>query len=117
VLTPELRDAMLEIGREMMTNAALEMVFKGISAGFLITAMVWLIPGAEGTQFHIVTIVTYLIAIGRFTHIVAGNVEAFLLLVGGDWDWVQCWPAPRFSCCSATSSAAPHCLRCFLLPK
>jgi formate-nitrite transporter family protein len=50
LLTPELRDAMLEIGREMMTNAALEMVFKGISAGFLIATMVWLIPRAEGTN-------------------------------------------------------------------
>lgn len=45
--------------------------------------MVWLIPSAKGTQFHVVTIITYLIAVGGFAHIVAGSVEAFLLLVSG----------------------------------
>jgi formate/nitrite transporter FocA (FNT family) len=84
VLTAEIRDTMLEISRQMMTPGWLEMLFKGISAGFLIAAMVWLIPSAEGTQFHIVTVVTYLIGIGGFAHIVAGSVEAFLLLVAGE---------------------------------
>jgi formate/nitrite transporter FocA (FNT family) len=83
VLTPELRRAMLAISREAMADGSLTMFFKGISAGFLIAAMVWLIPSAEGTQFHVVTVVTYLIAIGGFAHIVAGSVEAFLLLVSG----------------------------------
>jgi formate/nitrite transporter FocA (FNT family) len=83
VLTPELRGAMVDISQEMMTNGPIEMLFKGITSGFLIAAMVWLIPSAEGTQLHVVTIMTYLIAIGGFTHIVAGSMEAFLLLVGG----------------------------------
>ncbi len=83
VLTPELRGVMVEISREMMANGWTEMFFKGITAGFLIAAMVWLMPSAEGTQFHVVTIMTYVIAIGGFTHIVAGSMEAFLLLVGG----------------------------------
>lgn len=83
VLSPELRAAMLTISAEMMQNGIVEMFFKGISAGFLIAAMVWLIPSAEGTQFHIVTAVTYVIAIGGFTHIVAGSVEAFLLVLHG----------------------------------
>jgi formate/nitrite transporter FocA (FNT family) len=84
VLTPELRGAMVEISREMMANGWIEMFFKGITAGFLIAAMVWLMPSAEGTQFHVVTIMTYVIAIGGFTHIIAGSMEAFLLLVGGE---------------------------------
>ncbi|HJU18218.1 MAG TPA: formate/nitrite transporter family protein [Stellaceae bacterium] len=84
VLTPELRGAMIAISREMMANGPTEMLFKGITSGFLIAAMVWLIPSAEGAQFHVVTIMTYLIAIGGFTHIVAGSMEAFLLLVAGE---------------------------------
>lgn len=83
VLTPELRAAMLEISRHMMENGWSEMFFKGISAGFLIAAMVWLIPSAEGAQFLVITLMTYLIAIGGFTHIVAGSVEAFMLVVNG----------------------------------
>ena len=32
---------------------------------------------------------TYLIAIGEFTHIVAGSMEAYLLVLSGDWQWWQ----------------------------
>jgi formate-nitrite transporter family protein len=83
VLTPDLRQAMLELSREMIAVGPLEMFFRAISAGFLIAAMVWLIPSAEGTQFHVVTLMTWLIQVSNSKHIVAGSVEAFLLLVSG----------------------------------
>ncbi|HEY3910808.1 MAG TPA: formate/nitrite transporter family protein [Stellaceae bacterium] len=83
VLTPELRHGMLEISAHVMGLGWAEMFFRAIGAGFLIAAMVWLIPSAESAQFHVVTMVTYLIAICGFTHIVAGSVEAFLLVVSG----------------------------------
>jgi formate/nitrite transporter FocA (FNT family) len=83
VLTPLLRGGMLELSAQMMQGAWLEMLFRGISAGFLIATMVWLIPSAEGAKFHVVTMATYLIAAGGFTHIVAGSFEAFLLVVDG----------------------------------
>jgi formate/nitrite transporter FocA (FNT family) len=83
VLTPDLRQTMLEISGGMITAGPVEMFFQAISAGFLIAAMVWLIPSAEGTQFHIVTLMTWLIAVSGSKHIVAGGVEAFLLLVSG----------------------------------
>ena len=59
------------------------MFFKGISAGFLIAGMVWLLPSAETAQFLVITMMTWLIAVGNFTHIVAGSVEAFMLAVNG----------------------------------
>jgi formate/nitrite transporter FocA (FNT family) len=83
VLTPLLRDGMLELSREMMGNGWLEMFFKGVAAGFLIATMVWVIPSAEGATFQVVTMATYLIAVGGFTHIVAGSFEGFLLVVNG----------------------------------
>jgi formate-nitrite transporter family protein len=58
VLTPELRHGMLEISRHMMENDWSEMFFKGISAGFLIAAMVWLVPSADTAKFHAVTLMT-----------------------------------------------------------
>jgi formate/nitrite transporter FocA (FNT family) len=45
--------------------------------------MVWLLPSADGAQFHVITMMTWLIAVGGFTHIVAGSMEAFLLAVNG----------------------------------
>ena len=88
-LTQELRGVMIEISRHMMDSGPIEMFFKAISAGFLIAAMVWLIPSAEGSQFFVVTLMTYLIAIGDFKHIVAGSLEAFMLVVNGDLGWWQ----------------------------
>jgi len=88
-LTPELRDGMLAISRQLLHHGWIEMVFKGIAAGFLIAAMVWLLPGAENAQFHVVVLMTYVIAAGGFMHIVAGSVEAFMLVLHGDLGW---WP-------------------------
>ncbi len=83
-LSPELRDGALEISRELLSNNSKEMFFRSIPAGFLIAAMVWLIPNADTARFHMVGLLTYLIAIGGFTHIVVGSVEAFLLIFIGE---------------------------------
>jgi formate/nitrite transporter FocA (FNT family) len=83
VLTPEIRSVMFEISRQAVGGGAVDVFFRAISAGFLIAAMVWLIPSAEGAKFLVVTLMTYLIAIGGFAHIVAGSFEAFMLAVSG----------------------------------
>ena len=87
VLSPELRDAMLAVSGHLLNHGWLEMAFRGVASGFLIAAMVWLIPSAESAQFHVITLMTYLIAAGGFMHIVAGSVEAFLLVLHGDLSW------------------------------
>jgi formate-nitrite transporter family protein len=87
VLTPELKDGMLAVSGHLLNHGWLEMAFRGVSAGFLIAAMVWLLPSSEGAQFHVITLMTYLIAAGGFMHIVAGSVEAFLLVLNGDLAW------------------------------
>jgi formate-nitrite transporter family protein len=87
VLAPELRDGMLAVSGHLLNHGWLTMAFRGVSAGFLIAAMVWLIPSAESAQFHVITLMTYLIAAGGFMHIVAGSVEAFMLVLNGDLAW------------------------------
>jgi len=89
VLSPELRDGMIEISRQVMGHGWFEVFFAGISAGFLMAAMVWLIPGADTAQFQVIAIMTWLIAAGGFMHIVAGSVEAFMLVANGQW---AVWP-------------------------
>jgi len=83
VLPPALPGAMLDLSAEMMRNPPLAMFFKAIAAGYLIAAMVWLIPSAEGAKFLVITLLTYIIAIAGFTHVVAGSFEAFMLVVNG----------------------------------
>ena len=74
---------MLEISGHCSTTAGWKWRSRAFPPDFLIAAMVWLIPGAETAQFHVITLMTYLIAVGGFMHIVAGSVEAFLLVING----------------------------------
>ena len=83
VLSPDVRQAMLDISRAGFAHGWWEMLFRAVSAGFLIAAMVWLIPSAGGAEFSVVVLMTYLIAIGDFVHIVAGSMEGFMLLLAG----------------------------------
>jgi formate/nitrite transporter FocA (FNT family) len=89
VLSTELREAMLAIAGEMMENRPIEMLLKAISAGYLIAAMVWLIPSAGSAQFLVITLLTYIISIAGFAHIVAGSFEAFMLVIAGRLDAAQ----------------------------
>ena len=84
VVSAEMLAAMHDISRQGMDFDWPTMFFRGIGAGFIVAAMVWLIPSAAVTQFHVVTLMSYLIAAGGFMHIVAGSVEAFLLVASGD---------------------------------
>jgi formate/nitrite transporter FocA (FNT family) len=85
-ISPEVRGAMLEISQHALDKGWVEMVFRGITAGFLMAAMVWLLPSADSTQLHVVAVMTYLIAISDSVHIVTGSVQAFLLLANGQGD-------------------------------
>jgi formate-nitrite transporter family protein len=82
-ISPETRTAMLAVSSAALDYGSVEMGFRAITAGFLMAAMVWLIPAAGPAQFHVVSLVTYLIGVGGFAHIVAGSMEAFLLLANG----------------------------------
>ena len=84
VLDPDVREAMLGIARHAMDKSWAEMFFQAITAGFLMAAMVWLLPGAETAQFFVVVTMSYLIAISGAAHIVAGSIESFLLVLNGD---------------------------------
>jgi formate/nitrite transporter FocA (FNT family) len=68
-LPTQVHDEMLAISRDLLAFGWWDMVFRAIASGFLMAAMVWLLPGAERTQLHVIALVTWLIAVGGFTHI------------------------------------------------
>ncbi|QQM02959.1 formate/nitrite transporter family protein [Rhodopseudomonas palustris] len=51
--------------------------------------MVWLLPSAEGSQVWIIVVMTWLVSAGGFMHIVAGSMEAFMLMLDGSVSVVQ----------------------------
>jgi formate/nitrite transporter FocA (FNT family) len=83
VLEGSLRQAMLDVSMHTLGHGWFEMLVRGISAGFLIAVLVWLMPSAEGAEFQMIVVLTYLIAVGGFQHIVAGSMEAFMLVLAG----------------------------------
>jgi formate/nitrite transporter FocA (FNT family) len=45
--------------------------------------MMWLLPAVKGSRPHIIVLMTYVLALGEFSHIIAGSVDcAFLVQVG-----------------------------------
>lgn len=83
-IDPALHDSMMEVSRDAMAADWIGMLVGAIGAGFLIASIVWLIPSAEGAKLLVIVILTYLISIAGFHHIVAGSVEAFLLMFEGE---------------------------------
>ncbi|NNJ74534.1 MAG: formate/nitrite transporter family protein [Anderseniella sp.] len=83
-IPPEVYRGALSISHHMMENDRWEMLIRGVFSGWLIASLVWMMPTAENAKFWVIILITYLIAAGNFTHIVAGSVEAFLLVLVGD---------------------------------
>jgi formate/nitrite transporter FocA (FNT family) len=82
--SPEQHAAMLDVSRKLLEHDWLATMKLGIPAGFLIAAVPWTMPAAEGQGFWIVLVFTYAIALGGFTHSVAGSGEAWLLATAGE---------------------------------
>lgn len=81
---PELRSHMGEVSRHALAHGWTDLFFLAITSGYLMATMVWLLPGAGPAQLQIVVVLTYLIGVGGFAHIVAGSVEVFLLVLAGE---------------------------------
>ncbi|MFD1343189.1 formate/nitrite transporter family protein [Litorisediminicola beolgyonensis] len=87
---PEFVEGMLAISHHYADYNAWEAFKYGIPAGFFIAAIVWMMPSSEGFEIFLIFVFTYLIAMGEFTHVVAGSKEAFLLVITGDITWAKC---------------------------
>ncbi|QEO81430.1 formate/nitrite transporter family protein [Pseudomonas brassicacearum] len=83
--------AFLEIGRKVMENDTGQMFAKGIISGWMIATMVWMIPSMESAKMWIIILITYLMALGDFTHIVVGSAEVSYLVFAGQLSWADFW--------------------------
>jgi formate/nitrite transporter FocA (FNT family) len=81
---PHVRETFGEIGREAFAGGWALTLLKGVFAGWLIALMVWMLPAAETARFFVVVVMTYLVALGKFSHIVAGSAETlYVVWTGG----------------------------------
>lgn len=84
VLSPEVAQAVADLSAHATGMGAVEGFVRGIPAGVLIAALVWMLPVARGNELWLIVLFTWLIALGDFTHIIAGSVEMAYGLLSGD---------------------------------
>jgi formate/nitrite transporter FocA (FNT family) len=77
------RAAFLDIGKEALSPAWGTILLRGIFAGWMIALMVWLLPVAEVARFWVIIVITYVVGLGHFSHIIAGSVEVFYVAASG----------------------------------
>ncbi len=63
------------------------LLLRGVFAGWLIALVVWLLPAADSTRFHIIVVLTYIIGVASFAHVIVDAVSAFYLVSFGKMDF------------------------------
>ncbi len=87
IFDEQVKQSLQAIG-SVHSSAGSGIVFvRAIFAGWLIALMVWLLPGAESARVGIIIILTYLVGLGGFNHVVAGSTTMFYLIVIKSLSW------------------------------
>ncbi|WP_299258526.1 formate/nitrite transporter family protein [uncultured Kushneria sp.] len=84
---PATHEAFITLGHHLMEKSPFEMFSSAVLAGWMIATLVWLIPAADQAKVWIILIITYVMAIGGFAHIVVGASEMFYMVFSGNADW------------------------------
>lgn len=80
---PAVWDALCGVATEAMRDSFWPMLVKAVLAGWLIALMIWLLPGAGSARMLVILVLTYFVAIGHFSHAIAGSVEAAFAVFAG----------------------------------
>jgi formate/nitrite transporter FocA (FNT family) len=89
IFSADVRGVFDQIGREAAAPSFGVIVLRGIVAGWLIALMVWLLPGADEMRLFVILIITYVVGLGSFSHIIAGSVEVLYVVAAGGMSWAQ----------------------------
>ena len=89
VFDSRMKLVLLNVSREAIPVSFSSALLKAIFAGWLIALMVWLLPAAESARVSIIVILTYVVGLGGFAHIVAGSTKVMYDVVAGAASWPQ----------------------------
>jgi len=83
LVSAELLDSMLAVSGHLLHRSAGDVLAQAIPAGFIIASVAWIRAAISNGEFWVVLALTYMIALGDFTHVIAGSAETFLLVFTG----------------------------------
>ena len=81
------QQSFIEIGKGELGHGFGTTVLRGIFAGWLLALMVWLMPFAETGRIWVIILVTYLVGLAGFSHIIAGSLAAFTYAAAEKESW------------------------------
>jgi formate/nitrite transporter FocA (FNT family) len=83
IVSAEQFGAMLTLSQHALAKDGWTVFLLGMPAGFLVAAIAWILPNARGSEFWVIMLITYVIAMGGFSHVVAGSGEAWICWLAG----------------------------------
>jgi formate/nitrite transporter FocA (FNT family) len=96
IFSPEVKQSFAELAQESLRATWSTTFIHGIFAGWLIAMMVWLLPASDSASIWVVIIMTYLVALGNHSHIIAGSTKVFYAATVGlaPWSFYFQWMIP-----------------------
>lgn len=84
---PQIHQTLISVSQKGAEGGFGLTFMRAVFAGWLIALMVWLLPAAESARVSIIIIITYLIGLGGFNHVIAVSTKQLLLVVAGVQPW------------------------------
>lgn len=84
---PSAQAAFVTLGMESLPGSFFSHFLRAIMAGWLIALLVWVLPFADTGRVTVIVIITYLIGLGKFDHVVAGSVKMLYVTLVGQATW------------------------------
>ncbi len=75
---------LVEVSGSILHHVGREGFLAGIPSGILLASVVWTLPSTAGQKITLIILLTGLIDLGGFAHVVAGAAEMWILLLHGD---------------------------------
>jgi len=72
---PETAPALSKLAAETVNGPFGWTLLRAVFAGWLIALMVWLLPSAGSARLFVILLVTYVVAVARLPHVIAGSAE------------------------------------------
>lgn len=87
VVEPEVMASLSTLSQKALEPDFWTMLLHAVYAGWLIALMVWMLPGAETAKLPVIIIMTFLVGLGGFAHVIAGASEVFYAAWRGEATW------------------------------
>ena len=80
----EVSNAMHDVAINVMKLPATDNLIRGIPAGIIIAALVWVAPQTKNFRLATIIFFVYFIALGEFAHVVVGSCEMAFEVIDGE---------------------------------